>query len=109
EPPAIGDVLIDAQSREPLDPSAIVADASAPVLAFPTNPETGNIRGGARNKLFLIRQAEGENGEAPGPILAFSAVCTHQGCDVNVIDDDGMLLCPCHGSKFDPYDKGAVV
>jgi Rieske Fe-S protein len=34
-----------------------------------------------------------------GEIHAFSAVCTHQGCPVS--PDDGELVCPCHGSRFD--------
>lgn len=35
-----------------------------------------------------------------GEVLAFSATCTHQGCTVNAVEG-GLILCPCHGSKFD--------
>jgi len=31
---------------------------------------------------------------------AFSAICTHQGC--TVVADTAPLMCPCHGSTFDP-------
>lgn len=31
---------------------------------------------------------------------AFSAICTHQGC--TVLADTAPLMCPCHGSTFDP-------
>jgi Rieske Fe-S protein len=31
--------------------------------------------------------------------MAFSAVCTHQGCIVDAISG-GTINCPCHGSKF---------
>ena len=34
-----------------------------------------------------------------GTIVAFSAICTHQGCTVK--PDDQRLLCPCHGSTYD--------
>jgi Rieske Fe-S protein len=33
-------------------------------------------------------------------VHAFSATCTHQGCQVNQVSD-GTIDCPCHGSKFD--------
>ena len=34
-----------------------------------------------------------------GEFMAFSAVCTHQGCIVDAISG-GTINCPCHGSKF---------
>lgn len=33
-------------------------------------------------------------------VLAFSATCTHQGCTVTSIED-GVIVCPCHFSRFD--------
>ncbi|MCK9931074.1 Rieske (2Fe-2S) protein [Frankia sp. Mgl5] len=37
---------------------------------------------------------------AADEVLAFSAVCTHQGCTVGSVAG-GTINCPCHGSKFD--------
>ena len=42
-----------------------------------------------------------------GDFVAYSAICTHQGCDVAY--KGGNLACPCHGSVFDPADGAAVV
>ena len=38
-----------------------------------------------------------------GTFMAFTAVCTHQGCVVASIVD-GEIVCPCHGSKFSISD-----
>lgn len=35
-----------------------------------------------------------------GEFKAFSAICTHQGCPVGSVED-GVIICPCHGSQFD--------
>jgi Rieske Fe-S protein len=41
-----------------------------------------------------------------GTIIAFSGLCTHQGCAVTVAAEE--LGCPCHGSRFDTL-TGAVL
>jgi Rieske Fe-S protein len=38
-----------------------------------------------------------------GEFVAFSAVCTHQGCSVATVLG-GTINCPCHGSKFSIKD-----
>jgi len=34
----------------------------------------------------------------------FSSRCTHLGCKINKLEN-GKLICPCHGSQFDPHGK----
>lgn len=46
---------------------------------------------GAGNKILLVQATE-------GTVTAVSAVCTHQGCEVQ--PDDAELRCPCHNSVF---------
>ncbi|MBZ2198481.1 QcrA and Rieske domain-containing protein [Occultella gossypii] len=41
-----------------------------------------------------------------GEVVAFSAICTHQGCSVRVREE--LLHCPCHGSEFEQF-TGEVV
>lgn len=48
-------------------------------------------------------------------IVAFSAVCTHMGCTVQLNSSleirgkSRSLFCPCHTSAFDPVDLGAAI
>jgi thiosulfate dehydrogenase [quinone] large subunit len=42
-----------------------------------------------------------------GTFLAFDAVCPHAGCTVQYDNVDKVLVCPCHGSRFNA-DTGAV-
>lgn len=58
----------------------------------------------------------GRDGWAPSGILAYSKICTHAGCAVNLyrtplfppVEPKPALVCPCHYSTFDPA-RGAEV
>ena len=43
-----------------------------------------------------------------GQYLAYDAVCPHAGCTVGYSAAADLIVCPCHGSEFDP-STGAVV
>jgi Rieske Fe-S protein len=43
---------------------------------------------------------------AAGKVVAFGAVCTHQGCQVQ--PQGARLACPCHGSAFDAFTGKAL-
>jgi nitrite reductase/ring-hydroxylating ferredoxin subunit len=47
-------------------------------------------------KVVVTQPSEGE-------FKGFSAICTHQGCPVAKVED-GLIVCPCHGSKFSVED-----
>ena len=63
--------------------------------------ELGTVGGYAyTGNIIVIRS--GDNS-----YLAFSKICTHQGCDVTYNHSEGELPCPCHGSVFST--SGAVL
>ena len=84
-------------------------------LAFPMEPTASIVRDGSRlNQVLLIRldpsqlTPEARANSAEG-VVAYSAICTHQGCDVSQWKTDThMLLCVCHGSEYDPKDRAKV-
>ncbi|WP_088179537.1 ubiquinol-cytochrome c reductase iron-sulfur subunit [Zoogloea sp. LCSB751] len=116
--PKVGDQLArtDAEGKaQPLRCNEIQADAK-PVAAFPFEPASGEVRDGSRlNKVILVRVDPQEltdetRAYAAGGVLAYSAVCTHQGCEVSEwVAKDKTLMCYCHFSKFSPSQGGQVV
>ncbi|HVX19950.1 MAG TPA: Rieske 2Fe-2S domain-containing protein [Acidimicrobiales bacterium] len=44
---------------------------------------------------------------SPGAFVAYDAVCPHAGCTVGYSTGGRLIVCPCHGSEFNPTN-GAV-
>lgn len=42
-------------------------------------------------------------------VAAFSRTCTHTGCTTSWDGSSQLIVCPCHGSRFDPAARGAAV
>jgi rieske iron-sulfur protein len=87
-----------------------------PVMAYPMDPKTAVVRDGSRlNQVLLLRLdpaalAEETRARAAEGMVAFSAVCTHTGCDVSDWQGETQtFLCFCHYSRFDPKDGARVV
>jgi rieske iron-sulfur protein len=85
-------------------------------MAYPLDPNTKVVRDGSRlNQVLLIRLdpdglAEGIRGHSAGGIVAYSAICTHEGCEVTEWHEQTKTLeCPCHLSEFDPKDGARVI
>ena len=75
----------------------------------------GVVRSGSRlNRVVLVRLDPATLGErtralAADGVVAYSAVCTHTGCEVGAfLVEEQTLYCDCHQSKFDPRDQGRV-
>ncbi len=86
-----------------------------PLLVVPLEPETGVVRDGSRlNQVRLLRLAESALSQetaryAAAGVVAYSAVCSHTGCPISEWNaDTKRLVCPCHGSEFDPAARATV-
>ncbi len=86
-----------------------------PVTAMPQDAASGTVRDGSRlNQILLVRldparlQGDTQGRSAQG-VVAYSAVCTHTGCDGFAwTPEKQMYKCPCHDSEFDPADGAKV-
>ena len=114
--PAADDVLVkigDA-TLTPLTPAAIPL-ASPPVTAWPMSATDQAVRNGSRLNRVLLMRLEPESLDpktralAAEGVVAYSAICTHTGCDIGSwLADEQVLYCECHESKFDPKDHARV-
>jgi Rieske Fe-S protein len=85
------------------------------VQVFPASPD-GTVRNGTLLNLAILARfdpaelSEETRERAADGVVAYSAVCTHQACPVNMWskDRDG-FVCSCHGSVYDPKNGAAVV
>ncbi len=115
--PREGDLLVragDAEKR-PLTPADLHAGAR-PMLAWAMDSTDGTVRSGTRlNQLLVVRLAsDGLTAEtrarAVDGIVAYTAICTHEGCEVDDwLAAEQVLHCACHGSKYDPKDGARVI
>lgn len=87
-----------------------------PVSALAQDPATDVLRDGSRlNRVMITRidtdaMSERYRDNVAAGVIAYSAVCTHTGCDVIDWDAEELnMACPCHESQFDIYDGGRVV
>jgi rieske iron-sulfur protein len=115
ERPKPGDYLVPIEGGEPrpLTPDDV---PKKPLIVWPMDPKDGVVRNGSRlNRVLLVAldpaTLEGPTrGRAADGIVAYSAICPHQGCEVTGwIADSNLLECPCHESRYNPRDAAAVV
>ena len=110
-------LLVDAGAEtdfKPLRPDDI--QMMKPMLAFPFDAETGTPKKESRlNKMVVIRLPEEKmtpetRARSVAGVVAYSSICTHQGCDVKTwMSKESVLACYCHASKFDLFDGAKVV
>jgi rieske iron-sulfur protein len=113
----VGDRLVEDDAEgAPAPLRAADLKPGKPLLAYPFDAKRNAARDDSRlNKLVLMRLPEDEmtaatRARAAGGVLAYSAICTHQSCDVKTwLSKEKTLVCYCHSSKFALLDGGAVV
>jgi rieske iron-sulfur protein len=115
--PRQGDLLVrmgDA-AKTPLT-AADIRIGAAQTMAWALEPNAGVVRSGSRlNQLVLLRFDPAElsadtRARAADGVVAYTAICTHNGCDVDDwLAREQQLSCACHSSIFDPKDGAKVV
>jgi rieske iron-sulfur protein len=89
----------------------IVLDAP-PTTVQAVNGETGKVRESEHSTILMYRVAPDKipadiRGDTWEGLIAYSAVCTHQGCMVDGWDAaTKQFVCPCHKGLFDPLQGG---
>ena len=117
EHPADGDVLVFAlgtRKGEVVTPADVPRDGPQ---IFVYAGDTDGAHGASASRLdqiVLLRLdplnlTEETAAHAADGIVAYSAICTHEGCDISDWSSENhRLICPCHDSEFDPRDNGQV-
>ncbi|MFI5251329.1 MAG: ubiquinol-cytochrome c reductase iron-sulfur subunit [Bacteroidota bacterium] len=88
---AVGSVLF---SGAYLAPNVVKEPPTRFKAGTPEDYSPGSVTLNQEQKVYIVRAKEGF-------FYALSAVCTHLGCITNWKAEEGIVACPCHGSKFD--------
>lgn len=109
--------LVDADAEnefKPLRPSDL--KPGKPLLVFPFDVKAGAPKNESRlNKLVVIKLPEDQmapdtKAKSASGVVAYSGICTHQGCEVKTwIAKESALACFCHASKFALLDGAKVI
>ena len=76
-----------------LKPKVLFEPATTFRAGSPADYPEGTVRFNKEQKAYVIGGSAG--------VYALSAVCTHLGCITRFLSDQGVIACPCHGSRFD--------
>jgi rieske iron-sulfur protein len=118
ERPQKGDQFVsDDDKTKIIGPNDLQLDEQ-PIMAWPCDAQNKVVRDGTRlNQVLLVKIApktmdDTTKAHAADGIVAYSAICKHQGCPVTGwVKDQGKLVfkCFCHNSEYDPAQDGQVV
>lgn len=113
--PQVGDVLVHRfgdRQGQPVVPADVPGGAEL-LQASAQDPESGVMRDGSRlNGINVVQLNPDDFDEATAPfaidgVVAYSSVCTHQGCDLTQwLPETKTFKCYCHYSEFDASKLG---
>ncbi len=115
--PREGDLLVKVgdATATPLTPADIPIGARQ-TMAWAVDPADKTVRSGSRLSRVLLLRLDPEKlsletkSRAADGVVAYTAICTHTGCEVTEwAADEQILVCPCHDSRFAPKDAARVV
>lgn len=82
--------------QTPSDSPSAEASTETEALASTSDIPVGGGKVFTDQKVVVVQPSTGE-------FVAYTAVCTHQGCIVAEVSD-GTIVCPCHGSMYSIED-----
>ena len=115
-PPAEGDLLVrvDDPNLIPISPDDVPFDGRGMMVwAIATKGDV--VKNSPMHRIIVARLnpaslAEGTRALAADDVVAYSAICTHNGCEVDEpLGESQTIFCSCHSSTFDPRESGAVI
>jgi rieske iron-sulfur protein len=113
--PQKNDRFVRTGSQRPVTLADLPA-GGPPVTAYPVDPATHTIRDDSRlNEILLVRLdakalAGDTRARAADGIVAYSAICTHKGCDAwEWQPATSTVKCSCHFSEFALTDGARVL
>lgn len=112
--PQEGDHLVAERTNSTTPLTVEDIDSGRLTQAWAMSPD-GTVRNGVHEHLLVMikfdpsKLGETTTEKAAEGVVAYSAICTHQGCTVQqYVPDLGTIECPCHGSHFIPTQNGEV-
>lgn len=75
-----------------LHPHVLFEPPTSFVAGRPEDYAVDSITADYAEKVYIVRTRQG--------FSALSAVCTHLGCITRWVEEENLVECPCHGSKF---------
>ena len=75
-----------------LSPNVLYEPSPVANVGKPDLYARGSVTQDLKAMIYVIRGPEG--------FYTLSSICTHLGCQTVWIADQGIIACPCHGSKF---------